>query len=153
MLGRYGRKGTRNTQLVKPGSRFVSNPWGWQLYMWGGGERKRDARTGKTIALPVQAGEVVAFRAQGSGASMWAICAPQVEERYPIFCGTYDSFTILVPNATNEVHKAAEYLKGVMEQPWAEVDGMVFPVEVSWGLNLGKYSEDNPYGLKELHEA
>jgi hypothetical protein len=151
VLGKWEVAGVRKTRCIEKGSRYVVNPWGWQLYLWGEGEVRKDPRTGEKIALPVQAGEVMAFMAQSSGASMWTLCAPPLEERYPIFCGTYDSFTLIVPDDRKEVERAAEFMRGVMERPWDELGGMVIPVDVAWGRNLGKWDEDvNPYGLREL---
>lgn len=151
VLGKWEVHGQSKARCVENGTRFIYNPWGWQLYMWGEGESKIDPRSGLKVAFPVQAGEAMAFMAQASGASMWTLCAPPLEERYPIFSGTYDSFTLVVPDSRKDVMEAAEFMTSVMEQPWDELNGVRFPIEIAWGRNLGKYnSETNPFGLRDL---
>jgi uracil-DNA glycosylase family 4 len=135
VLGRWERPYGRPRKVcVEPGERYLANPFGWQRY-WLGVEGS-------------QANEVVAFLPQSTGASIWTRCALQLREFYPIMTGTYDSFVLVVPAVGKEREKAAEVLRTIMEQPWDEMGGVKFPVEISWGFNWGEYGEGNERGLR-----
>jgi uracil-DNA glycosylase family 4 len=137
VLGVWERKpGSRAMRCVREGRRFLANPFGWQLHFLG-----VDA---------AQANEVIAFLPQSSGAGMFTRCGPLLEERYPIFTGTYDSFVLVVPCTPNDVKEAIAFLTTTMERPWPELEGRTFPCEVSVGYNWGDANEGNPRGLKEV---
>jgi hypothetical protein len=140
---------------VMPGRRWYANPFGWQYTFWGMGEVRVDPVSGMKIALPSQAGDLIAMGPQSTGASMLAAVSPLVEARYPTHPGLpYDALAMEVPEGELEV--GATFLKGVMERAWDEMNGYVIPCEVSWGHNLGKRrvrkdgSVANAGGLRKL---
>lgn len=136
VLGVWERPlGGHGVICVKPGRRYVANPFGWQNYFMGvGGE---------------QANEVIAFLPQSTGAGMWTRCAPILEERYPLFTGTYDSFVMIVPASAWK--EGVEFITKVMQRTWPELGDRSFPCEVSVGHNWGDFHEEkNPQGLKEV---
>ena len=136
VLGKWEKlPGRRRKVCTEEGTRFLANPFGWQKF-WLGVEGS-------------QANEVVAFLPQSTGASMWARCAVQLEERYPIMTGTYDSFVLVVPDARSDINEAAAFMAEVMEQEWACMNGTTYPTELQVGLNWGEYNErENPRGLR-----
>ena len=136
VLGLWERvPGERNQRCLQPGRRYLANPFGWQLHFLG--------------INADQANEVVAFLPQSTGAGMFTRCAPLLEQRYPIFTGTYDSFALVVPATPADVREAAEFLTTTMERTWPELEDRSFPCEVEIGYNWGAATEENPRGLKE----
>lgn len=128
--------GSRGQRCIQEGRRFLANPFGWQMYFLG--------------INADQANEVIAFLPQSTGAGMFTRCAPQLEERYPIFTGTYDSFVLVVPADPKEVREARHFIVEVMEQEWPELQHKTFPTEVQVGYNWGEADDSNPRGLKEV---
>ncbi len=152
-IGQYWR--AYNTS---PGTRFLFNPFGWQYWLLGGGEVRTDPVSGARVALPKQAGEAIAGRAQSTGASIWARCWPQLRgnvdgelrERL-VYTGTYDSFYLRCRDDDKSRTEMAERLKDVMEQRWPHMNGFSFPIDVCWGYNLYKWHEvRNPAGLRGM---
>jgi uracil-DNA glycosylase family 4 len=132
--------GERTKICVKAGRRLLANPFGWQMHFMG-----REAR---------QANEVIAFLPQSSGAGMWTRVAPVLEARYPLFTGTYDSFVMIVPDTSKDIHEAAAFIKTSMERTWPQLANRSFPCEVSYGWNWGKYHpQHNPRGLRAYEET
>ena len=136
ILGVWERvPGEKRRACTREGQRLLANPFGWQLHFLGLEGR--------------QANEVIAFLPQSSGAGMWTRVAPQLEARYPIYTGTYDSFVLIVPDTAADIRQAAEFLRVTMEQTWPQLSDRSFPCEVSYGWNWGKYdAERNPRGLR-----
>lgn len=64
--------------------------------------------------------------------------------------GTYDSFYLECPR--DNAYEITRWLMWTMEQPWPELDNWRFPAEAFAGDNLGKHSDANPRGLKEIHD-
>ena len=142
----------KNARCVLPGSRYYVNPFGWQVYFWGMGEVRSDPVTKEKVALPRQAGELVAQGPQSTGGDMWAECAVELDSLgYVLYTGTYDSFVLEVDDNEEAMEDAAQALKRVMEKPWDQMNGMVFPIDIEWGYNLGPWKEgDNPTGLRSV---
>ena len=152
VLGVWRVGSSGRATCVVPGSRYYSNPFGWQVFFWGMGEVRTDPVTKEKVALGAQAGEVVAQGPQSTGASMWAWCCAELDRRgYVLYTGTYDSFVLEVEDNDEAREDAARGLKEVMEREWEELDGMRFPIDLEVGYNLGPYKvEDNPMGLREV---
>jgi hypothetical protein len=150
---RGDKRGRKTARCVESGTRFLANPWGWQMYFWGVGGVKKDVVSGEDVAMPVQAGEVVAFLQQSSGAMMWDDCALALydEYGYTIYHGAYDSITLCVDDDRGVVEKGIEDLRKVMGKEWSELEGMKFPIDVSVGYNLGPWKEKvNEGGLRDV---
>ena len=122
-----------------------------------------DPVTNTKVAMPVQANEVLAFGPQSMGASVWSRVAPEVEEHYPIALGNYDNLMIVVREDEVAVREAAQLLREKMEQPWPQLGGFKFPVEVKHGYNWGDFHQhdakcaedgcdemENLWGLREI---
>jgi len=134
-----------------PGTRFYSNPFGWQVFFWGMGEVRVDPRTGKKVPLPAQAGELIAQGPQSTGASMFSACTYEVAQLgFTPYTGTYDSLVLEVRDDASARREAVDALKTVMERKWDELDGMSFPIDVEWGYNMGPHSDSNVGGLRSV---
>jgi hypothetical protein len=153
-----GVKDKTKAKLIKDGQRWLANPFGWVLQFEGAGEVRRDPY-GKVerVAVPTQANEVLAFPGQSVGASVWARVVKQLgdvskwgEDWCPVWTGTYDNVILCVPDSLKDREYAIDVIRKVMEQPWPQMDGYSFPVEVSVGYNMRKYCSDNVHGLKEI---
>lgn len=131
VLGTWARD-----RCIEAGTRYLSNPFGWQRYYMGLG-------TGQT-------NEVLAFLPQSSGGSMLVRVLPDVEARYRIFTAVHDSIVIAVRHELKEIEEAAVFLLNTMARPWAELNNRTFPAEAKWGMNWGAASPTNPRGLMKL---
>lgn len=63
--------------------------------------------------------------------------------------GMYDSYYLECPKARRD--EITQWVLWTMEQPWPELSDWRFPAEGLDGENLGKHSNTNVNGLKELH--
>lgn len=158
VLGRY-----EPTQSAKPFARqvergrgWLSNPFGWTNLFAGKGEVKKHPVTGELMALPIQANEVLAFRQQSTGASIWARCAVELgeagvwEDYMPVAGGSYDALILLVPDTPADVKMGADLLKKVMTQAWPELGGLSLPVDLKWGYSLQEAKDGDSNGLRSF---
>ena len=144
VLGRwepFESRGNWYASCKQPGALWDANPFGWLLYFYGGATVSKDARTGERIALPDQAGEVCAMRQQSSGGEMWTRSGLDLFEYDIPMTGTYDSFYMLCADTDEARQDTAGILTNVMTQPWPELDGTSFPIDLEYGYNLKDLKE------------
>lgn len=178
-----GRSKIPRARCVERGRGWLANPFGWMLEFPGVGEVRTHPVTGKRVALPVQANEVLAFLPQSTGASVWARAAlelgwswhPEVaarlgaggwqwvmdhadelvmdEEKMPVVAGSYDSVMLVVEDTPRGAGEGVALLRRVMEQPWEAMGGYCFPVSTSVGYTMGEATAANPRGLGSVEIA
>jgi len=108
------------------GRRWIATPWGADL-----------DREAKNIPIQTTAAQLV-NRAQIS----------LFKAGLPIVLQWHDQLVAEVPEA--EADETAQTMRAIMEVSAPELGGVSFPVDVSMGRNLGKWSKDTLDGLKEL---
>ncbi len=103
----------------------------------------------------------IAQKPQSSGASMWyrvlghlrnwsGTYGDLLKERSLILTGTYDSF-LSQTGQGKTVEDVVEWIARPMEQPWTDLGGLRFPVDVMVGSNWRKYdAKRNPRGLRDF---
>lgn len=149
-------RGKWRAACIAPGRRYQVTPFGWQVYWYGMGKVMNDPLTGKKVAVPIEANEVLAFGlGQAPGASVWPRVAKQLSDRgWHVATGQYDSVMVICPATVDDVRRAVSDMREVMGQPWPQLGGRGLPVEVKVGRNWGDWDADaNPEGLKEYDDG
>jgi hypothetical protein len=146
-----GKSGKWRAVCVVAGQRWLANKFGWMLTFYGMASVRGKGHEKR--AVHDQANEVLAFLPQSTGGSVLCRVVPEIAERYALYTVTHDSVEVLVRNVRSEIEEAYRWVKGVMEQPWAELDGLVLPVSCAIGRSWGKRSEGNIEGLRPIEEV
>jgi DNA polymerase-1 len=119
----------RRTYFYTPplgGRRWIAQPWGADL-----------EREVKNIPIQTTAAQIV-NRAQ----------VRIYQAGLPIVLQWHDSLVAEVPE--DQAQPTVELMRLTMETPVKELGGYSFPVDIMVGRNMGKWSKENPLGLKEV---